>query len=186
MLMLTELWAPTIVSALGVWFTNSLVYAALPHHKSDFKPLPNEDAARKALKPQNIPAGQYNVPNLPSYHDARKPEYIRKFEEGPVAFITVLPRGIQSVGKSLGLSLLYYLMVSTLVAYLAGVTLSAGTPYLSVFRITATTAWLAYGWGIVPEAIWFGRPWKAIVKHLADSLLFALVTAGIFGWLWPA
>lgn len=186
MLNLLDLWAPAVASALGVWFTNSFVYAALPHHKSDFKSLPNETTARKALKPQNIGAGQYNIPHLPSYHDAKKPDYIRKFEEGPVAFITVLPRGMQSVGKGLGLSLLYYFVVSLIVAYIAASTLDASTSYAGVFRVAATTAWLAYGWAMVPEAIWYGRPWKAIVKQLADSALYALVTAAIFGWLWPA
>ncbi len=37
----------------------------------------------------------------------------------------------------------------------------------------------------VPDAIWFGRPWSAIGKNLFDALMYGLLTAGVFGWLWP-
>jgi len=56
---------------------------------------------------------------------------------------------------------------------------------LAVFRITGTVAWLAYGAATVPDAIWFGRPWSAIGKNLFDALMYGLLTAGFFGWLWP-
>lgn len=56
---------------------------------------------------------------------------------------------------------------------------------LAVFRITGTVAWLAYGAATVPDAIWFGRPWSAIGKNLFDALMYGLLTAGVFGWLWP-
>jgi hypothetical protein len=29
------------------------------------------------------------------------------------------------------------------------------------------------------------RPWSATGKNLFDGLLYSLVTAGTFGWLWP-
>ena len=56
---------------------------------------------------------------------------------------------------------------------------------LAVFRITGTVAWLAYGAATVPDAIWFGRPWSAIGKNIFDALMYGLLTAGVFGWLWP-
>jgi hypothetical protein len=90
------------------------------------------------------------------------------------------------MGSKIGLSFVFYLLISTVVAYLASRTLDAGEDYLAVFRVTGTVAWLAYGTATVPDAIWFGRPWSAIVKGLVDALVFALLTAGFFGWLWPA
>ena len=72
-----------------------------------------------------------------------------------------------------------------LVAYVACLTLNAGADYMAVFRLTATVAWLAYGTATVPEAIWFGRPWSSIFKGFGDALIFALLTGGAFGWLWP-
>ena len=64
-------------------------------------------------------------------------------------------------------------------------TLAPDADYLAVFRLTGTVAWLAYGTGIIPDAVWFGRPWSAVVKHLIDALAYGLLTGGVFGWLWP-
>ena len=59
------------------------------------------------------------------------------------------------------------------------------TEYLTVFRLTGTVAFVSYGMGIIPDAIWFGRPWSTVFKHLFDALVYSLLTAGAFGWLWP-
>jgi len=82
-------------------------------------------------------------------------------------------------------SMVYYLLVSIIVAYVAGHVLPAGTPYLQVFRVVGTVSWLAYGFGVVPESIWFSRPWSSTFKQIFDALLYGLVTAGTFGWRWP-
>ena len=58
-------------------------------------------------------------------------------------------------------------------------------PFFQQPASALTTAWLAYGAAYVSDAIWFGRTWKAIGKFQFDALLYGLVTAGIFGWLWP-
>jgi hypothetical protein len=89
------------------------------------------------------------------------------------------------MAKGMVLSFVYYLAVSFCVAYVASRTISPGAAYLAVFRITGTVAWLAYGAGVVQDAVWFGRPWGAVGKHLIDSLAYGLFTAGVFGWLWP-
>ena len=57
--------------------------------------------------------------------------------------------------------------------------------YMTVFRITSVAAWLAYGAGTVYDAIWFGRPWSGVFKGFGDALIYALLTGGAFGWLWP-
>ncbi len=186
MVTIASLWLAILLSSVAVWFCSFLVWAVFPHHKSDFKPLPDEDAARKALLPQDLAPGQYNIPHLPSRNDFKKPEYIKKFAEGPNGFLTILPKGMPAMGKPLMLSFVYNLAVGVVIAYLASRTLTTSAEYLSVFRIVGTTAWLAYGAGTVYEAAWFGRPWAAIAKQLIDALFYAVVTAGFFGWLWPA
>jgi hypothetical protein len=30
-----------------------------------------------------------------------------------------------------------------------------------------------------------GRPWSATIKELIDGLIYGMMTAGAFGWLWP-
>ena len=59
------------------------------------------------------------------------------------------------------------------------------THYLTVFRVVGSAAFMAYGLGAIPGAIWMGRPWSAVIKELVDAVIYALLTAGTFGWLWP-
>jgi hypothetical protein len=54
-----------------------------------------------------------------------------------------------------------------------------------VFRIVGAVGFLAYAAGQVPAAIWMGKPWSVAAKDVFDGLLYGLVTAGTFGWLWP-
>ena len=100
--------------------------------------------------------------------------------------MTVMPRGVPAMGSKIALSFVFYVLISTVVAYVASRTLDPGAGYLAVFRVAGTVAWLAYGTATVPHAIWFGRPWSGIVKGLLDALAYGLLTAGFFGWLWPA
>ena len=186
MVTIGALWLPILLSAVAVWVASAIIWMVMPHHKSDFAKLPDEDAARQALAPQQLVPGQYSIPYAASAKDAQDPETVRKFEEGPVGFLTVVPSGAPTMGSKIGLSMIFYLVISVIVAYLASRVLDPGADYLAVFRVTGTVAWLAYGTATVPDAIWFGRPWSVVVKGLLDSLLFGLLTAGFFGWGWPA
>ncbi len=116
--------------------------------------------------------------------DAQQPEGRRKFDEGPVAFITVLPNRPPPMARNMALTAIFYLSVSTIVAYVASRTLPPDAEYLAVFRLTGAVAWVAYGFAVIPDAIWFGRPWSSVAKALFDALIYALLTAGVFGWLW--
>ena len=185
MVTLDSLWLAALISGVGVWITQFIVWAALPHHKSDYKMLPDEDEARRSLTPQNLRPGQYNIPHVVTRADLTKPAVRSKFEEGPVGFLTILPRGVPPMGKSLLQTLVFGVGVSLVIAVLAGRTLTSEAGFLNVFTITGAMAWLAYGVAVIPDAIWFGRPWSAIGKQLFDALLFALVTGTVFGWRWP-
>lgn len=160
-------------------------WTVLPHHKSDYKGFPNEDAVRDAMKPQNLAPGLYDIPHIASREMIKDPETRRKFDEGPAGFFTVAARGVPSMGRPMVVSFLYNITVSIVVAYIAGRTLHAGAEYLTVFRVSGTVAWLAYGAAIIPESIWFARPWSSTVKWQVDALAYGLLTAGVFGWLWP-
>ena len=186
MVSIGALWLPILLSAITVWVASAIIWMAMPHHKSDFRKLPDEDAALRAMTPQELVPGQYSFPYSASAEDLQDPETVRKFEEGPVGFLTVVPSGTPTMGSKIMLSFVFYLVISMVVAYLASRTLDPGADYRAVFRVTGTVAWLAYGTATVPDAIWFGRPWSGIVKGLLDALVFALLTAGFFGWLWPA
>ena len=34
-------------------------------------------------------------------------------------------------------------------------------------------------------SIWYRRAWSTTIKTTVDGLVYALLTAGMFGWLWP-
>lgn len=184
MVALGSLWLPVLLSALVVFVASALVWMALPHHKSDFQPLPDEEAVRQALG-QGLPPGVYSVPHAASGAAMKDPEFQRKLVEGPVGFLTMRRAGPWTMGPQLVQSFVYYLIVSTLVAYIVSRTVAPGSDYLAVFRIAGTVSWMAYGFAVVQDSIWFARPWSHTFKLLGDALLFGLLTAGVFGWLWP-
>ena len=186
MIGIDSLWLAILLSAVAVWFASAAIWMVLPHHKTDYKGLPDEDAARQTLRPPNLAPGQYNIPHLASMKEMREPESRQKFEEGPVAFITVLPNGAPPMGRNMTLSFVFYLVVGIFVAYVAGRTLTPDAEYLAVFRLTGVVAWAAYGFAVIQDAIWFGRPWSSVIKALFDAFVYALLTAGVFGWLWPS
>jgi hypothetical protein len=115
----------------------------------------------------------------------KSPEVVEKFKRGPIGLLTVIPSGPPAMGKYLGLWFVYCVVVSIVVACVAGSTLSAGTRYLVVFHLTGLAAFLAYGVGQVQDSIWKGQTWGVTFKHVVDGLIYALLTAGTFGWLWP-
>ena len=183
MITIPELWLPILAAAVLVWIASAVVWMVLPHHKSEYRALPDEAAAGAALK--GAAPGLYNLPHVEDYGRLKDPETRRRFDEGPLAFLTVVPNGVPAMGPRLVLSFVFFLAVSVVVAYVTGRALPAGTHYLTVFRIAGTAAWLAYGFGVIPQSIWFGRPWSSAVKDLLDGLLYGLLTAGVFGSMWP-
>lgn len=185
MVSLASLWLPIVLSAVIVWLASALAWMALPHHKSDWKRLPDEDAFRDAVKSRDVSPGQYLLPYATDMKAMQDPETVRKYEEGPVGYLTVMPRGRPQMGKPMTLSFAYYVIMGLLVAYVAGRTLPPGTEYLRVFQITSTVAWMGYAGAVIMDAIWFGRPWSNTWKLVLDGLAYGLLTGGTFGWLWP-
>ena len=54
-----------------------------------------------------------------------------------------------------------------------------------MFRFVGVTAFLAYAAALWPMSIWYRRSWLTTFKGTVDGLVYALLTAGTFGWLWP-
>ena len=185
MVTIASLWLAIVLASVLVFVASAIIWTVLPHHKSDYKSLPDEAAARRALQPQDLPPGQYNIPNIASPDALKDPEVAQLFTDGPVGFLTVLPNGIPNMGKNMVRSLVFYLLVSGTVAYLASRSLTPDAVYWEVFRFVGTFAWAAYGFAIVPDAIWFGRPWRSVGKQLVDAFVYATLTAGAFAGFWP-
>jgi hypothetical protein len=44
---------------------------------------------------------------------------------------------------------------------------------------------MGFALGQIPQSIWFKRQWSTTLKQVFDGLIYALLAAGTFGWLWP-
>ncbi|HVS03987.1 MAG TPA: hypothetical protein VMT16_14570 [Thermoanaerobaculia bacterium] len=186
MVSIPSLWAPIVLSAVLVFVVSSIVHMALAYHRSDYRPLPREGEALDMLRGLGLAPGLYTFPHCESPKEMGTPEMLAKYERGPVGLLTVLPSRPPAMGKHLAAWFVYCLVIGVFVAYLAGRTLAPGTEYLEVFRVAGTAALMAYGLGYLVLPIWWGQPWATTLKHVFDGLLYALVTAGAFAWLWPA
>ncbi len=182
---LFQLWLPIVLSAVIVFVVSSIIHMALPWHKNDYPRVPNEDQLRNALRPLAIPPGDYMVPRPASREEMRSPEFAAKVNQGPNLMLTVLPTGPWAMKRNLTLWFLYALVVSVFAAYVAGRALPVGVPYLAVFRFVGVTAFIGYSVALWQMSIWYQRSWSITVKATIDGLIYALLTAGTFGWLWP-
>lgn len=54
-----------------------------------------------------------------------------------------------------------------------------------VFRFVGVTAFLGYAAALWQMWIWYHRSLTITIKATIDGLVYALLTAGTFGWLWP-
>jgi hypothetical protein len=181
---LASLWIPIVLSAVIVFIASSIMHMLLPYHRNDYRKLPDEEKVLGALRGTGLTRGQYVFPFC-THKDMKSPEMIEKYKQGPVGTITVFPSGPPLMGKFLGLWLGYCLIIGFFVAYLAWHTLAVGTNHLVVFRVVGTAAFLAYGLGQLSNGIWKGQSWSTTIKEALDGLIYGLLTAGTFGWLWP-
>jgi hypothetical protein len=185
MVSFTSLWMPILVAAVLVFVVSAVLHMVFKYHNTDWSKLPDEDAALAALRGMNIPPGEYAAPR-PTGHDGLKdPSFAAKMKQGPLVILNLRAGGDMGMGRMLGQWFVYLLIVSALVAYLASHTLQVGASYLQVFRVAGFTAFMAYAYGQPIEGIWYSRKWSTVCKNMFDGLVYALLTGGAFGWLWP-
>ena len=184
MVELMSLWLPILVAAVLVLVVSSITHMVIPLHKGDYAKLPGESKIMEAVRNENVGQGDYMMPHCTG-KDMQSEEMTKKFGQGPTAFITVLPPGPPAIGKSLVLWFFYTIVVGVFVAYIASRTLDPGTHYLQVFRVTGAVAFTAHALPNFVASIWKGQKWSTSFKFAFDGLLYSLVTAGAFGWLWP-
>jgi hypothetical protein len=187
MVPLSSLAVPILLAAVFVFLASAILHMMLTAwHQGDLAKVPDEDRVMDALRPFNLRPGNYAMPLAYGMSAMKDPAFIEKMTKGPVVFFTVRRSGPPSMGKELALWFLFNILVSVFAGYVASRALPAGAGYLEVFRFAGTTAFAAYGVGLMQESIWWGRNWAATIKSMIDGLVYALLTAGTFGWLWPA
>jgi hypothetical protein len=185
MVPITDLLVPILVSAVIVFVLSSIIHMVLGYHASDFRPVPNEDRVQDALRPFNLPPGDYILPRPGSMKEMSSPAYQEKCKKGPVAIMTVLPNGQGNMGAQLAQWFLYSVLVGVVSAYVTGRAAGPGAHYLDVFRFAGCTAFLCYSMAYVPMSIWYKKSWGTTFRNMFDGFVYGLFTGGTFGWLWP-
>ena len=181
---ISALWLPILLSAVFVFIASSVIHMLFPWHKNDYSAIPNEAEIGAALRPFAIPPGDYMVPR-PATRDALKSaEFLERVRQGPNLVVTVLPNTPWSMGRNLGLWFVYCLVVSFLCACVIASALPSGPGYHAVIHLACLTSFIGYSVALWQMSIWYRRAWSTTIKATVDGLIYALLTAATFGWLW--
>jgi hypothetical protein len=181
----TSLWVPILLSAVLVFVASSIIHMMTPWHKGDYPKVPDEDRVMEALRPFSLAPGDYMMPRPSSMADMKSPAFVEKRNKGPVMMFTVYPSGPVTMGSSLVLWFLYSVVVNVFAAYITTRAVPVGAPYLEVFRFVGTTAFMGYSLALWQMWIWYKRALGTTISSTIDGLVYACLTAGVFGWLWP-
>ena len=182
---LTQLWLPILLSAVFVFVVSSVFHMAIPIHKDDYKKLPGEEKILELMRSEGVEPASYMFPCASCMKDAGSPEMLKKYEQGPLGFMTVMPSGSFNMGKSLVAWFLYSIVIGVAVAYAAWLGVSSDGGFLAVFRQAGTVAIVGYALTHVVDSIWKGQTWVITMKFIFEGVVYGLVTAATFAWLWP-
>ena len=186
MVNIAQLWLPIVLGTVLAWVASALIHMLLKYHNSDYQPLSNEDEVSTAMRNGSVEQGFYCMPYCSDMSEMQNEDLQHKFIKGPVAFIAVFPSGLPQMGKLMVQQILFFLIGCAMIAYVAGLSLSPGAEYMTVFRFVGTVGFMTFGWAVVPFSIWYGHPWSTTGKYLLDAFIYGAVVAGTFAWLWPA
>ena len=95
------------------------------------------------------------------------------------------PRAAGHLPKFLIQWFVFCLPIGFFVAYLTGHSVASGANDREGFRVAGTAAFLIYGLGQLSSGIWKCRTRSSTIKEVLDGLVYGLLTASTFGWLWP-
>jgi hypothetical protein len=182
---LTALWLPILLSAVVVFVASSIVHMFTKWHAPDYRTLPDEKRFADAVRPLAIPPGDYMTPMARSMEEMKSPAFAEARANGPVMMMTVFRNGPVAMGGQLLQWFIYTLVVSLFAAYIASRALEPGAHYLEVFRFAGATAFIGYSLALWQLSIWYRRALGTTIRSTIDGLLYGLLTAGVFGWLWP-
>lgn len=176
--MLLSLWLPIVLCAIALFFASFLSWMVLQLHWNDWNKTPNEEELMAAARP--LAAGNYMFPHAGSMKEMQTPEFQAKIEAGPRGIMTILPK--IEMWKNLVPTIVFFVVVSAVLAYLGSMVIPKGADFLLVFRFMATAGLLTFLSATIQHAIWFPH---RIVGHVIESILYALIVGLIFASLWP-
>ena len=179
------LWLPMLLSAVAVFFASAILHMLTSFHANDYRTPPHQDAIGDALRGFNIPPGDYVMPRPESVKELGSAEFKAKCERGPRLVFTVLPKGVTPMGALLAQWFAYAFVISLFAGYVTSRAVPTGADYLRVFLFAGVTAFLGYAGALAQASIWYNKSWATTLRGVIDGLLYAGLTAGMYGWLWP-
>ncbi|MEZ5465468.1 MAG: hypothetical protein R3F22_09665 [Lysobacteraceae bacterium] len=182
---IAQLWLPVLLAAIGVFVASSLIHMLLKWHNSGYRKLENEDAVRAAINAGTYSPGLYVLPYCADMKDMQGEAMQAKLREGPVAFLTVRPSGPVSMGKPLLQWFLLNIVVAAVGGMLAWQYVGPGGNGHAAGHLVGVLALGVYALGGFQEGIWMGRRWSSVLLHALDGVIYAIIVALVFMWLWP-
>jgi hypothetical protein len=88
---LLALWLPILVATVLVLVVSLLLFVVLPHHRTDFEGIDEEERSSVELRNHNLKKGQYAFPFARSAVDSRDPEFQKRIRHGPVGVLVIQP-----------------------------------------------------------------------------------------------
>lgn len=178
--MLMSLWMPIVIGAAALFFASFLSWMVLQLHRTDWLKLAKEDQFIQTVRDCEVPVGSYIFPGCNSPEEMKSEEHQKKWETGPCGILTVYPK--VNMGRNLGLTFLYFLVINFCLGYLATLGVQPGADFMTVFRFVSTAGLMTFLAAIVPHAIWFH---SRIVGHVIESIAYAAISGVIFAAMWP-
>ena len=183
MTFLAQLWLPVLLSGIALFVLSAASHMALPWRRDEWGRITDFEALQAALR--GLPPGLYAFPASPDRKQQMTAEWMERWAKGPSGWLTVAPTRPVRMGRNMALSVVVYLGVAFMTAYVAWHAVGPGARFGSVARIVATVGILSFAVGPVFHSIWYHRPWRAYVSDVIDALLSGAVMAVLFGCLWP-
>ncbi len=182
---LLALWLPILVATVLVFVVSFFLFVVLPHHRTDFDGIDEEERFSVELRNHNLKKGQYAFPFASSAVDSKDPEYQKRVRRGPVGILVIQPNVLSPSVRQLAMQFVHFAMLTAIIAYITGLVLPPGAGFVNVFHVVGAIAFVAHAGAHCVYPIWNYFSWSFALKCTIDGILFAVATAGVFGWLWP-
>lgn len=183
---LPQLWLPILAAAVLVYIASSLIHMVFKWHNSDYKQLANEEEVQAVLRKGAPTPGQYGIPRCTDMKAMRDEAMVKKYVDGPVGLLTVVNSGPPRMGGMLIRWFLYNLAIALIAAAIALQVYGVPGNAHAAAHLVGLVTFLTYAGGSVQQGIWMGKPWASVFKDLLDALIYGVVSALAFWWLWPA
>ncbi len=180
------LWMPILVTAVLIFIASTMIHMVFKWHNADYQKLTNEDDVRAVVHASSAEPGQYMIPYCVDMKEMGGEVMMKKFNDGPVAFLTVRKNGTPAMGSTLFQWFIFTIVIASFAGWIAMSVFSGKADARAAGQMVGLISFLAYGAGSVPLGIWLGKSWGSVAKDLLDAVIYGVISWLVFAWCWPA